>query len=161
MSKHEINLTVNGEEHEVEVPARRLLCDLLRDDLNLTGTKRGCETGICGACTVTMDGQPVKSCLMLAIQARGKSVTTIEGLTGEEGKMHPIQEAFLAHGGLQCGYCTPGFIMTTSALLARTPRPSAEEVRAALSGNLCRCTGYMGIVESILAAAEAMAAKSA
>jgi len=161
MSKHVINLRVNGEEHEVEAPARRLLCDLLRDDLNLTGTKRGCETGICGACTVTMEGQPVKSCLMLAIQARGKSVTTIEGLPGEAGKMHPIQEAFLAHGGLQCGYCTPGFIMTASALLERTPRPSAEEVRAALSGNLCRCTGYMGIVESILAAAETMAAKSA
>ncbi len=161
MSKHVVNLTVNGEEHEVEVPARRLLSDLLRDDLNLTGTKRGCETGVCGACTVTMDGQPVKSCLMLAIQARGKSVTTIEGLCADDGTMHPIQKAFLENGGLQCGYCTPGFIMTTSALLERTPRPSAEEVRAALSGNLCRCTGYMGIVESILAAAEKMAARSA
>ena len=157
MSKHSVALTVNGEEHELEVPARRLLSDLLRDDLNLTGTKRGCETGICGACTVVMDGQPVKSCLMLAIQARGKNITTIEGLCAADGSLHPIQQAFLENGGLQCGYCTPGFIMMTSTLLARTPRPSAEEIRAALMGNLCRCTGYVGIVDSILAAAERLA----
>ena len=157
MSKHSVALTVNGEEHELEVPARRLLSDLLRDDLNLTGTKRGCETGICGACTVVMDGQPVKSCLMLAIQARGKNITTIEGLSAADGSLHPIQQAFLENGGLQCGYCTPGFIMMTSTLLARTPRPSAEEIRAALMGNLCRCTGYVGIVDSILAAAERLA----
>jgi carbon-monoxide dehydrogenase small subunit len=154
MSKHLINVTVNGEEQEVEVAARRLLSELLRDDLNLTGTKRGCETGICGACTVHVDGEPVKSCLMLATQVRGRNVTTIEGLRGEDGQLHPVQQAFVEHGGLQCGYCTPGFIMTATALLARTPRPTEEEVRAGLSGNLCRCTGYVGIVESILAAAE-------
>jgi carbon-monoxide dehydrogenase small subunit len=149
-----ISLTVNGEEHEVDVPARRLLADLLRDDLNLTGTKRGCETAICGACTVLVDGEPVKSCLMLALQARGKAVTTIEGLRRSDGELHPVQRAFLEHGGLQCGYCTPGFIMTSAALLARNSQPSAAEVRAALSGHLCRCTGYVGIVDSILAAAE-------
>jgi carbon-monoxide dehydrogenase small subunit len=151
-----INVTVNGEPHEVEVPARRLLADLLRDDLNLTGTKRGCETGICGACTVLVDGKAVKSCLMLALQVRGREVTTIEGLRGKDGELHPLQQAFLEHGGLQCGYCTPGFIMMSTELLARTPRPSADEVRAGLNGNLCRCTGYVGIVESILAAAEKM-----
>jgi carbon-monoxide dehydrogenase small subunit len=151
-----INVTVNGEQHEVEAPARRLLADLLRDDLNLTGTKRGCETGICGACTVLVDGKAVKSCLMLALQVRGREVTTIEGLRGKDGELHPLQQAFLEHGGLQCGYCTPGFIMMSTELLARTPRPSADEVRAGLNGNLCRCTGYVGIVESILAAAEKM-----
>jgi aerobic carbon-monoxide dehydrogenase small subunit len=151
-----IALRVNGEEEQVEAPARRMLSDLLRDDLNLTGTKRGCETGVCGACTVLVDGRAVKSCLMLALQVRGREVTTIEGLRGKDGELHPIQQAFLEHGGLQCGYCTPGFIMTACALLARTPRPTDEQVRAGLNGNLCRCTGYMGIVESILAAAEKM-----
>jgi aerobic carbon-monoxide dehydrogenase small subunit len=156
MSSHSIKLTVNGEEHEIDAPARRLLADLLRDDLNLTGTKRGCETGICGACTVLVDGKAVKSCLLLALQVRSRQVETIEGLHGINGSLHPIQQAFLEHGGLQCGYCTPGFIMMTKALLARTPRPTAQEVRAGLSGNLCRCTGYQGIVDSILAAAEKM-----
>jgi aerobic carbon-monoxide dehydrogenase small subunit len=156
MSSHSIKLTVNGEEHEIDAPARRLLADLLRDDLNLTGTKRGCETGICGACTVLVDGKAVKSCLLLALQVRNRQVETIEGLHGINGSLHPIQQAFLEHGGLQCGYCTPGFIMMTKALLARTPRPTAQEVRAGLSGNLCRCTGYQGIVDSILAAAEKM-----
>ena len=151
-----IELTVNGEKHEVEIPARRLLADLLRDDLHLTGTKRGCETGVCGACTVLLDGKAVKSCLMLALQARGRELTTIEGLRAADGSLHPLQQAFLEHGGLQCGYCTPGFIMMSTELLKRTPRPSAEEVRAGLNGNLCRCTGYQGIVESVLAAAEKM-----
>jgi aerobic carbon-monoxide dehydrogenase small subunit len=153
MAKHLIKLTVNGEEHEVEVAARTLLSELLRDHLNLTGTKRGCETAICGACTVHVDGEPVKSCLMLALQARGRKVTTIEGLCGAGGQLHPVQQAFMEHGGLQCGYCTPGMIMTAVALLERNPRPTQEQVRAGLSGNLCRCTGYVGIVDSILAAA--------
>ena len=156
MKKHVINLTVNGDVHEIETPARRLLADLLRDDSNLTGTKRGCETGICGACTVLVDGKAVKSCLKLALQVRGCSVTTIEGLRGKDGSLHPIQQSFVDHGGLQCGYCTPGFIMMTCELLKRTPEPSEEEVRAGLNGNLCRCTGYVGIVESVLAAAEKM-----
>jgi carbon-monoxide dehydrogenase small subunit len=149
-----IAVTVNGENQEVEVPARRMLSDLLRDDLNLTGTKRGCETGVCGACTVLVDGKATKSCLMLAAQVRGREVTTIEGLRRPDGALHPIQQAFLENGGLQCGYCTPGFIMMSAELLERTPRPSAAQVRAGLNGNLCRCTGYGGIVDSILAAAD-------
>jgi len=158
MSRQRIGTIVNGEKHEVEVDARRLLVELLRDDLNLTGTKRGCETAICGACTVLVDGRAVKSCMMLAVQARGRSVTTIEGLRREDGALHPIQQAFLEHGGLQCGYCTPGFIMAALALLESHPRPTPEEVRAGLAGNLCRCTGYMSIVESIIGAADALAA---
>ncbi|CAG2141435.1 Nicotinate dehydrogenase small FeS subunit [Cupriavidus yeoncheonensis] len=155
MNKITIDVTVNGEEHTVEVPARRMLSDLLRDDLNLTGTKRGCETGICGACTVLVDGEAVKSCLMLAAQARGRHVMTVEGLAAD-GELHPLQQCFMACGGLQCGYCTPGFLMTSCALLANNPNPTEEEVRHGLNGNLCRCTGYVGIVESILSAAEKM-----
>lgn len=157
MGTHAIRLLVNGENYTVNVPARRLLSELLRDDLNLTGTKRGCETAICGACTVHVDGEPVKSCLMLATQANGRSVTTIEGLSGPGKQLHPVQHAFIEHGGVQCGYCTPGFIMTAVALLRQRPQPNPEEVRAALSGNLCRCTGYVGIVNAILAAAEKLA----
>lgn len=155
MSQHVIEITVNDEAHRVEVPARRLLSDLLRDDLYLTGTKRGCETGVCGACSVLVDGQVVKSCLMLAVQARGRAVTTVEGLA-KGGQLHPLQQCFVAHGGLQCGYCTPGFLMTAQALLQDNPRPTQEQVCAGLNGNLCRCTGYVGIVESVLAAAENM-----
>ncbi|MBB1633952.1 MULTISPECIES: (2Fe-2S)-binding protein [Cupriavidus] len=155
MQKIHIELTVNGEDHSVEVPARRLLSDLLRDDLNLTGTKRGCETGICGACSVLVDGEVMKSCLMLAVQARGRDVTTVEGLSAG-GELHPLQQSFMECGGLQCGYCTPGFLMTSCAMLAHNPNPTEEEVRAGLNGNLCRCTGYVGIVESILSAAEKM-----
>jgi len=153
MSRHTVQLTVNGEPQEVEAPARRLLSDLLRDDLHLTGTKRGCETAICGACTVLIDGEPVKSCLMLAVQARGREVTTIEGVHGDNGELDPIQQAFVENGALQCGYCTPGFIMTTRAFLAKNPQPTRAQVREALSGNLCRCTGYMGIVDAVLDAA--------
>ncbi|MHA7681019.1 (2Fe-2S)-binding protein [Cupriavidus sp. PET2-C1] len=155
MQKIQIELTVNGEAHSVEVPARRLLSDLLRDDLNLTGTKRGCETGICGACSVLVDGEVMKSCLVLAVQARGRDVTTVEGLSAG-GELHPLQQSFMECGGLQCGYCTPGFLMTSCAMLAHNPNPTEEEVRASLNGNLCRCTGYVGIVESILSAAEKM-----
>lgn len=156
MGKHLIDVVVNGDDYQMEVPARRLLADFLRDDLGLTGTKRGCETGICGACTVNVDGKAMKSCLMLAVQARNKEVLTIEGLCGKDGKLHPLQQAFIEHGGLQCGYCTPGFIMLAYAFLSQVPSPQADEVRAALNGNLCRCTGYVGIVEAILAAAVEM-----
>ncbi len=161
MAKVLISIRVNGEDHEVAVEPRRLLSDLLRDDLNLTGTKRGCETGICGACTVLVDGRSVKSCLMLALQAKGRFVTTIEGMRGDDGSLHPLQESFVTHGGLQCGYCTPGFIMSAKALLDRVPDASEAQIREHLTGNLCRCTGYVGIVESILAAARKMAAARA
>lgn len=155
MSKHLIEVTVNGEKHSAEVPARRMLSDFLRDDLNLTGTKRGCETGICGACSVLVDGEVVKSCLSLAVQADGRSITTVEGLAkGDE--LHPLQQSFMECGGLQCGYCTPGMLMTACHLLERNPRPTADEVREGLNGNLCRCTGYAQIVESILDASEKM-----
>lgn len=153
MSKHTITLTVNGEPLTAEVQSKRLLSDFLRDDLHLTGTKRGCETGVCGACSVLVDGRVVKSCLSLAVQTDSCSITTVEGL-GSKGALHPLQTAFMEHGGLQCGYCTPGFLMAASALLAKNPTPTEEEVREGLDGNLCRCTGYQGIVESVLAAAE-------
>ncbi len=155
MSQHHIPLTVNDEVIEVSVPSRRLLADLLRDDLALTGTKRGCETGICGACSVLVDGRVVKSCLSLAVQATGKRITTIEGLAQGE-TLHPLQESFMQCGGLQCGYCTPGMVMTSCAMLKDNPKPTADEVRHGLNGNLCRCTGYTQIVESILNAAEKM-----
>lgn len=155
MSQHTITLTVNGETIEATVPARRLLSDFLRDDLALLGTKRGCETGICGACSVLVDGQVVKSCLSLAVQARGKAITTIEGLSQGE-QLHPVQESFMRCGGLQCGYCTPGMVMATCSMLTDNPRPTADEVRHGLNGNLCRCTGYAQIVESVLDAAEKM-----
>ncbi len=155
MSKHQIDVTVNGEQHRLEVPARRMLSDFLRDDLHLTGTKRGCETGTCGACSVIVDGEVVKSCLSLAVQANGCTITTVEGLSQGE-TLHPLQESFMQCGGLQCGYCTPGFLMASYALLEKTPNPTVDEVRHGLNGNLCRCTGYTQIVESVLTAAEKM-----
>ncbi|HJM43382.1 MAG: (2Fe-2S)-binding protein [Nitrospinota bacterium] len=154
MKRHDITLRVNEEDHELAIDSRRLLVEALRDRLGLTGTKRGCESGACGCCTVLLDGRNVKSCLMLALQARGASITTIEGLQEEDGRLHPIQEAFVNYGALQCGYCTPGFIMTVKALLDENPRPTEEEIREALTGNLCRCTGYVQIVEAIAAVAE-------
>ena len=152
MGMHTLDLTVNGEAVSTSVPARRLLADFLREDLHLTGTKRGCETGICGACTVLVDGQPLKSCLSLAVMASGCEVRTVEGL--REGEtLHRLQESFVRCAGLQCGYCTPGMLMSACALLEANPQPTADEVRAALGGNLCRCTGYTQIVESVLDAA--------
>ncbi|TFY97256.1 (2Fe-2S)-binding protein [Ramlibacter rhizophilus] len=155
MSKHTIRCEVNGEQVEAEVPARRMLSDFLREDLHLTGTKRGCETGTCGACSVRVDGELVKSCLQLAVHVQGRSVQTVEGLARGD-TLHPLQEGFMACGGLQCGYCTPGMLMASCALLDANPRPTEEQVREGLAGNLCRCTGYTQIVESVLVAAEKM-----
>lgn len=153
MSRHTMELTLNGQVETVEVNSRQLLCDLLRDDFHLTGTKRGCETGVCGACSILVDGEVVKSCLMLSVQAKDRTLTTVEGLAADDN-LHPLQQSFMTCGGLQCGYCTPGMLVASAALLARHPRPTAEQVRVGLEGNLCRCTGYAQIVESVLDAAE-------
>jgi len=150
---HDVRLRVNGVWHEARVPARRLLSDFLRHDLRLTGTHVGCEHGVCGACTVLVDGAPMRSCLMLAVSARGRSVTTVEGL-GTPADMHPVQQAFRECHGLQCGFCTPGFLTTIAAFLEENLEPTEEEARAAVSGNLCRCTGYQNIVAAVLRAAE-------
>jgi carbon-monoxide dehydrogenase small subunit len=155
MSTHPLFLHVNGQPVQSEVPARRLLSDFLRDDLHLTGTKRGCETGTCGACSVLLDGRLVKSCLSLAVQAKGCSIQTVEGLQSGD-RLHPLQESFMNCGGLQCGYCTPGFLMAACALLEQHPRPTEAQIREGLSGNLCRCTGYTQIVESVQQAVEHM-----
>jgi aerobic carbon-monoxide dehydrogenase small subunit len=146
----DVTLDVNGERHELSVEPRRLLLDLLRDDLGLTGAKRGCEEGVCGGCTVLLDGRNVKSCLLLAAQVSGKSVTTVEGLADADGTLHTVQEAFIRHGALQCGYCTPGFLMSTMALVATGQPMNEAQVREALDGNICRCTGYVHIVEAVL-----------
>ena len=146
-----VSLEVNGEQIELEVPARRLLVHFIRDDLGLTGTHVGCDTGNCGACTVHLDGEPVKSCMALAVQAEGRRITTVEGLA-PNGELTPLQQAFNAHHGVQCGYCTPGMLMSASALLERNPHPTEDEVRYALQGNICRCTGYVNIVEAVVAA---------
>ena len=146
-----ISLEINGEQVEMEVPARRLLVHFIRDDLGLTGTHVGCDTGNCGACTVQLDGEPVKSCMMLAVQADGARIATVEGLA-PDGDLTALQRAFNEHHALQCGYCTPGMLMSASALLAQNPHPTEEEVRYALQGNICRCTGYVNIVEAVVAA---------
>jgi aerobic-type carbon monoxide dehydrogenase small subunit (CoxS/CutS family) len=146
-----IAVDVNGERHEREVEARRLLVHFLRDDLDLTGTHVGCDTGNCGACSVIVDGQLVKSCMMLAIQADGAAVETVEGLA-QDGELTPLQQAFSTHHGLQCGYCTPGMLMSATYLLRHNPEPTDHEIRKAIQGNICRCTGYVNIVESIRAA---------
>jgi carbon-monoxide dehydrogenase small subunit len=148
-----VQITVNGERRTAEVEPRLLLVHYLRDVLELTGTHVGCDTSNCGACTVHLDGQAVKSCTVLTVQADGGEVTTIEGL-GQEGNLHPVQQAFWNQHGLQCGYCTPGMIMAGAALLARTPHPTEEEIRHGLEGNLCRCTGYHNIVRAIQEAAD-------
>ena len=147
--KHNIQLNVNREIYDVYVEPRRRLIDVIRDDIGLTGTKEGCGSGDCGACTVLIDGKPVNSCLVLAIDAKGKSIVTIEGLSNG-GKLHPVQEAFIKYGAIQCGYCTPGMILSAKALLDENPNPAEEEVREAIAGNLCRCTGYVKIVKAIL-----------
>ena len=154
-----IRVTVNGEERVSEVEPRTLLVTYLREQLDLTGTHIGCDTGQCGACTVTLNGQPVKSCMVLAVQADGASVNTVESLA-TNGKYHPIQQAFWDKHGLQCGFCTPGMMMAAVGLLARNPNPSDAEIREQLEGNLCRCTGYQNIVAAVQSAAEAMRAGS-
>jgi aerobic-type carbon monoxide dehydrogenase small subunit (CoxS/CutS family) len=148
-----ISVEINGERYEREVPARRLLVHFLRDDLQLTGTHIGCDTGNCGACTIHLDGEAVKSCMLLAVQADGATITTVEGLAAN-GKLTPLQQAFSDAHGLQCGYCTPGMLMSASALLAENPSPSEEEIRVALQGNICRCTGYWNIIEAVQLAAK-------
>ncbi|HJZ74646.1 MAG TPA: (2Fe-2S)-binding protein [Vicinamibacterales bacterium] len=152
MAMHSIHVTVNGTTYEKPVESRLLLVHFLRDDLRLTGTHIGCDTTHCGACTVILDGEPVKSCTVLAVQADGSDVRTVEGLE-QSGTLHPIQEGFWQEHGLQCGYCTPGMMMTGVALLGRNTNPSEPEIRHAISGNLCRCTGYVNIVKSIQYAA--------
>lgn len=155
--RKELKLTVNGELYELAVKPNTLLLDLLNYELGLTGAVRGCDCSSCGACTVILDGKAVRSCSVLALQADGKEITTIEGLA-DGNKLHPIQQAFIDHFAVQCGYCTPGMIMSARALLDENPDPSEDEVRRALRGNLCRCTGYLKIVEAILAAKDKMKA---
>ena len=149
-----ITVTVNGQRYERQVPVRLLLSDFLRHELNLTGTHVGCEHGVCGCCTVLLDGEAVRSCLMLAVQADGMAITTIEGLAGNKEPLHPIQRAFQEKHGLQCGFCTPGIIMSVQVLLRENPEITEEEIRHGLSGNLCRCTGYQNIIEAVKLAAE-------
>ncbi|HEV8617833.1 MAG TPA: (2Fe-2S)-binding protein [Methylomirabilota bacterium] len=147
-----VRLTVNGVAHEARCDARRLLADFLREDLGLTGTHVGCEHGICGACTILFNGEAARSCIMLAVQAEGAELTTVEGLA-QDGTLHPLQEAFRAHHGLQCGFCTPGMLMTALDLLSTNPKPTDAEIREGVSAVLCRCTGYQGIVNAVRAAA--------
>jgi len=148
MKKMTINFTVNGQEYDLVVPVNRTLTQVLRENLRLTGTKQGCAVGDCGSCTVLLNGLPVNSCLVLAVEADGQEITTIEGLAQDE-QLHPIQQAFVEHGGIQCGFCTPGMILSSKALLDKNPTPTEHEIREAISGNLCRCTGYQKIVEAI------------
>ena len=155
MGEH-ISMTVNGTARELDVEPRWLLVQALREDMDLTGTHVGCDTSQCGACTVTIDGKAVKSCTMLAVQADGANVKTIEGMQGADGSLHALQEGFWAKHGLQCGFCTPGMIMTAADLLARNPDPTDDEIRHALHGNICRCTGYQNIVAAVRAAAVTM-----
>ena len=157
MAKQTIELIVNGDRYEIAVDPWRTLADVLREDLRLTGTKIGCAQGDCGACTVLMDGRSISSCLTLAVEAHQRDITTIEGLAVSPTELHPLQEAFVQHGAVQCGYCTPGMIMSAKHLLDHTPNPSEEEIRQGLSGNLCRCTGYNKIVDAIGAAAAKLA----
>ena len=156
MELHTITTTVNGEKCEREVEARMLLSDFLRHELNLTGTHVGCEHGVCGACTILFDGQPIRSCLVFAVQADGHEITTVESLAASVDELSPLQQGFWEAHGLQCGFCTPGFLMTLVPFLEENPDPSEEEIREAISGNLCRCTGYQHIVDAVKLAAESM-----
>ncbi len=155
---HEIQLNVNDTVYDLSLEPRKTLLAVLRDRLGLTGTKEGCSTGDCGACTVLIDGEPVTSCLVLAVAAAGREVTTVEGVA-DKASLHPVQEAMVSSGGLQCGFCTPGFIVSSYGLLRKNPSPSEDEIRRALAGNLCRCTGYTKIVEAVQEAAKRMAGK--
>src|SRR5450759_5166200 len=155
LMKHKVSTTINGNPQEHEVESRLLLVHYLRDVVGLTGTHIGCDTSQCGACTILVDGQAVKSCTMFAVQAEGKNLTTIEGMA-KDGELHPLQQAFWDEHGLQCGYCTPGFIMAAAYLLEQNPNPTEDEIRRGLEGNLCRCTGYVNIVKSVQAAAKTM-----
>jgi aerobic carbon-monoxide dehydrogenase small subunit len=158
MTKREIHVTINGRQYRGEVEPRKLLTDFLRDDLGLTGTHVGCEHGVCGACTVLLNGEPVRSCLMFAVQVNGAELQTVEGLAPNVTELHPLQEKFWEHHGLQCGFCTPGILLTALALLREVPHPSEEQIREWISGNLCRCTGYDNIIKSIQEAAKTMSA---
>jgi carbon-monoxide dehydrogenase small subunit len=151
-----VQLSINGEKHEADVEPRLLLVHLIRENLRLTGTHIGCDTTHCGACTVLMDGRPVKSCTVFAVQANGRQLMTVEGLE-QDGTLHPLQASFMREHGLQCGYCTPGMLMTSYAFLNKHPKPSEDEIRAAISGNLCRCTGYVNIVKAVQHAAATLA----
>lgn len=159
MKKHPISFTVNGDLQELFVEPRKTLLAVIRDTIGLTGTKEGCSTGDCGACTLIVDGEPVTSCMMLAVSANDKEITTIEGISSP-GQLHPVQQAFLEKGGYQCGFCTPGFIMAAKALLDENPDIPEDEMRHALGGNICRCTGYTKIVEAVMSAAETMRANA-
>lgn len=158
MSAHRISVTINGEVHEREVESRLLLVHFLREVIGLTGTHIGCDTTSCGACAVLLDGTPVKSCTVFAVAAEGREITTVEGLAN--GGLHPVQQGFMEKHGLQCGFCTPGMMLTAKALLEKNPDPTEEEIRFGISGNLCRCTGYVNIVKAVQRAAEAMKEKS-
>jgi carbon-monoxide dehydrogenase small subunit len=160
MSTEQISLTVNGTVHEADVPARMTLADFLRERLDLTATHLGCEHGVCGACTVLVDGETARACLMLAVQADGAGITTLEGISAGGDELHPVQRAFWERHGMQCGFCTPGIIMTTLELLESTPHPTREQITDALGGHLCRCTGYVKIVEAVEQAAAELAAST-
>jgi len=157
---YSIQLTVNGKEYKTNVEPHQTLLEVLRTNLDLRGTKEGCSTGHCGACTVLIDGRPISSCLLLAVEADGRQIMTVEGLA-MHGELHPVQDAFIAHGGLQCGFCTSGMMMSTAALLQNNPQPTEDEIRYSLAGNLCRCTGYQKIIEAVLSAAEVMHSEQA
>ncbi|MEX0806205.1 MAG: (2Fe-2S)-binding protein [Candidatus Binatia bacterium] len=161
MTKREINVTINGRQYSGNVEPRQLLTDFLRDDLGLTGTHVGCEHGVCGACTVLLDNEPVRSCLMFAVQVNGAELKTIEGLAPSATELHPLQQKFWEFHGLQCGFCTPGILLTAEALLKEIPNPTEEEIREWISGNLCRCTGYENIIEAIQEAAKTLSTVNA